>query len=175
MLSSSILIPARTRPSDSTSPLVNFSRRRENHILSRPISQDSHHCSPTDCLLNKFPLLIRDFPPILFLLVHSPEFISRASIRSMPSSSSPTIHPDVFDILGCGFGPANLGIAVALVDKWSSDNVLYCAYFILPLSTQLNPLFFMLRLNILGELFSSRSTQSSGGIQGCSFLALECK
>lgn len=28
---------------------------------------------------------------------------------------------DTYDVLGCGFGPANLGIAVALADKWSID------------------------------------------------------
>lgn len=31
-----------------------------------------------------------------------------------------TMHT-IYDILGCGFGPANLGIAVALVDKWGTE------------------------------------------------------
>ena len=30
---------------------------------------------------------------------------------------------DVFDILGCGFGPANLAIAAALTDKWAVGEV----------------------------------------------------
>lgn len=33
---------------------------------------------------------------------------------------SPT---EIFDVLGCGFGPANLGIAVALADKRSTEQV----------------------------------------------------
>ena len=29
----------------------------------------------------------------------------------------------IFDIIGCGFGPANLAIAAALTDKWAETEV----------------------------------------------------
>lgn len=35
---------------------------------------------------------------------------------------------DIFDLIGLGFGPANVAIAGALVDEWSSTKV--CPFFI---------------------------------------------
>lgn len=33
----------------------------------------------------------------------------------------------IVDLIGCGFGPAGLGIAVALVDKWNAEPVRHLA------------------------------------------------
>lgn len=44
-------------------------------------------------------------------------------MTSAEPMENPSLPANVYDILGCGFGPANLAIAAALTDKWSDGEV----------------------------------------------------
>ena len=52
------------------------------------------------------------------------------SFDEMDPSRLDTLHSmegaqdKVFDVLGCGFGPANLAIAVALAERWTEAKVI---------------------------------------------------
>lgn len=87
------------------------------------------------------------------------------------------LNDSIYDVLGLGFGPANLSVATALAEAWSVKKVglavIPCCYFGTHHSPQSS---LMMHQPVpLGTPFSSTNIMNSSGTPACCFQMRECK